>query len=85
MGEDKLTRWARPAIVWLGLIFTALTDVILPTVSQIFDLGLPKLTIDANFWDAWAIAVGLYVGGRSVEKIGLPGKKQNASAPDQGP
>ncbi len=75
--ENKLIRWARPALLWLGMVAMVLTDILLPSVSHFLGLGLPKLTVDKNFWDAWTFAVSIYIGGRTIEKIGgLPGKKK---------
>lgn len=85
MQSDKLTRWARPGILWLGMISMFLTDIALPVASKILNLDLPKLTLDPNFWDAWSWAVSIFVAGRSIEKIGLPAKFRGAADPVAGP
>lgn len=67
--EGKLIKWARPALLWVGILGVVVTDIILPAVSWFLGLGIPKFTIDANFWTAWSLAASLYIGGRSWEKI----------------
>lgn len=76
---DRFTRWARPAIVWAGLAFICLTNVALPSYAFFTSKPFPDLKLDPNFWDAWTIAVSVWAGGRSLEKMGvknpLAGKK----------
>lgn len=68
---DRFTRWARPAIVWAGLSFIFLTNVLLPSYAFIAEKPFPDLKLDSNFWDAWTIAVSVWAGGRSLEKMGV--------------
>lgn len=71
MKPDRLVKWARPALIWSGLVMSALTDVLIPLVSYYTTGKELKLSLDPNFWDAWSLCVAIYVGGRTVEKIDL--------------
>jgi len=83
--EGKITKWARPAIVWFGLVMMALTDVIIPLVSYCLTGNPLKLSMDPNFWDAWSLCVSIYVGGRSVEKMGVSNKITRAISGKKAP
>jgi len=75
LGVDHfIVRFARPAIIWFGLCLMALTDVVIPCVSLIWRSEPLKLSLDPHFWEAWTMIVSLYVGGRSVEKLGVSSK-----------
>lgn len=69
--EHFVVRFARPAIVWSGLVLMALTDVIIPCASLLWRSEPLKLSLDPHFWEAWTMIVSLYVGGRSIEKLGV--------------
>ena len=79
--ESRLIKFARPAIIWSGLILLTLTDVIIPTASLFWRPEPLKLTLDPNFWNAWTFCVSIYVGGRSFEKIGGFKKKGSPENP----
>lgn len=76
--ESSIVSLARPAIIWFGLALMALTDVIIPSVSLFWRDEPLKLSLDPNFWDAWSLCVSIYVGGRSVEKLGVSSKVTRA-------
>jgi hypothetical protein len=66
---DKLTRWARPMIVYAGLFFIFMNHV-LPNIiaywgGRVFTpIGLPT-----DFWDAWKVVVSVWAVGRTSERI----------------
>lgn len=68
---DKVTRWARPGIVWAGLIFMGLTNVLIPSAGFFTGRGMPELRMDPHFWEAWTVVVSVWAGGRSLEKMGV--------------
>jgi hypothetical protein len=69
---DKVTRWARPGIVWAGLLFMGMTNVLIPSAAFFMSRPMPTLNMDPHFWDAWTIVVSVWAGGRSLEKMGVP-------------
>jgi hypothetical protein len=68
---DKFTRWARPAIVWSGLVFILITNVLLPCYAFLSGDMIPDLSLDPKFWDAWTVVVSVWAGGRTLEKVGI--------------
>lgn len=84
---DRFTRWARPGIVWAGLLFIFFTNVFLPAAAYFSGKEVPKFELDPNFWDAWTIAVSVWAGGRSLEKLGFRSRALNmitGATPEQG-
>ncbi len=71
---DRFTRWARPAIVWAGLLFIFLTNVVFPAVAYKDGKPAPEFKIDPAFWNAWTITISVWAGGRTVEKMGFRGR-----------
>lgn len=79
---DKYTKRARPSIVYGGLFFIALTEVVFPMAAWCVEVacivgGLPKdtipdlpdLTLPVAFWGTWGSVCGVYGIGRTVEKV----------------
>lgn len=75
---DKVTRWARPGIVWAGLLYMGLTNVLIPAIAFFTGRGMPEFKMDQQFWDAWTIVVSVWAGGRSLEKMGVKNPIVNA-------
>lgn len=69
--DDRVVRWARPGIVWAGLLYMGLTNVVVPSVAFFTGRGMPTLNMDPHFWDAWTIVCSVWAGGRSLEKMGV--------------
>lgn len=75
---DRLTRWARPSIVYAGLFFVFLVHVALPIVAWIvlavkgrpITENMPALSLPGPFWATWGSVTSLWVIGRSIEKRG---------------
>lgn len=74
---DRLTRWARPSIVYAGLFFIFLIHVALPIAAWIIlavtgraMTDMPALSLPGPFWATWGSVTSLWVIGRSIEKRG---------------
>lgn len=68
--EDKFTKRARPTVVYSGLIFIFLVHVFIPLISFVFQKPMPNLALPTDFWYAWSGVVGVWMVGRSAEKLG---------------
>jgi hypothetical protein len=77
-----MTRLARPYIVILGITIIGVDYCFAPILFQIFGRTFVPVTVPPEFfWGFWA-TVGLYVGGRSLEKLkGVAGEIE--SIPDK--
>lgn len=86
---DNFTKRARPAVVYMGLLFIALVHVIFPimiklivlfkaatlTAEQIAQVSsLLELSLPGEFWAAWGAVVSIWSIGRSVERRGAVNK-----------
>lgn len=68
--EDNFTKRARPMVVYSGLLFIFLVHVFIPLVSFIAGKAMPSLALPTDFWYAWTGVVGVWMVGRSAEKLG---------------
>ncbi len=59
---DNYTKRARPTVVYAGLFF-----VVLDIIGQAY--GQSPLQIPTEFWYAWSGICGLWVVGRSAERV----------------
>jgi len=86
---DNFTKRARPAVVYMGLIFIALVHVLFPimmslitifkftslTPTQLTELtNLAKISLPSEFWLAWGSVISIWSVGRSMEKRGAVNK-----------
>ena len=71
MGQsDTFTKRARPMIVYAGLIFIGLVHVIVPCIAFFYSRPMPELSLPTDFWYSWSGVVGVWMVGRSAEKLG---------------
>jgi hypothetical protein len=86
---DNFTKRARPAVVYMGLVFIALVHVLFPITikcitifrltalspAQLGELAnLTALSLPSEFWLAWGSVVSIWSVGRSMEKRGTANK-----------
>jgi hypothetical protein len=73
---DAFTKRARPAIVWLGLLFIALNHVVIPAGAWFYlavsgkPISPPALQLPEEFWWSWTGLCSTWIIGRSAEKRG---------------
>ena len=72
--SDNFTKRARPTIVYSGLLFILIVNVLFPIVTFFTGRGMPKLELPSEFWVTWGSICGIYAIGRSVEKRGTDNK-----------
>lgn len=68
-------------IVYAGLLFILIINVIVPIVYLIINGSVPNgqlIELPEQFWWAWGSVVGVYGAGRSAEKLGLANKVTQA-------
>ena len=75
--DDKITKRARPSILYGGLLVILVNHVLFPIAAWIIDAfivaelpPLPNLTMPPQFWLAWGGVCSIYVLGRTREKTG---------------
>lgn len=71
---DNYTKRARPTILYSGVVFIAINNVIFPIVSFFSGMGVPHIELPAEFWWTWGGISSTYVIGRSAEKRGVRNK-----------
>ena len=71
---DNYTKRARPTIVYSGLAFIFLVHVFLPVVAFLTNKPVPQLTLPSEFWWAWSGVCGVWILGRTAEKVKGPSK-----------
>lgn len=74
---NNYTKNARPTIVYMGLIFTAIVYVIIPSIAYFTGTPsdqMPDIQLPSEFWWAWGTVVSVYGIGRSAEKYGIKNK-----------
>lgn len=71
---DNFTKRARPAVVYAGLMFILLDNVVLPYISFFTSKPLPTVELPSEFWWAWTGVVGVWMVGRTMEKRGAVDK-----------
>ncbi len=81
---DNYTKRARPTIVYIGLAFIGLVNVLLPMIAWITLsvtgkplTGMPDIQLPGEFWAAWGGVCSIWVIGRSAEKRGAANKVIN--------
>ncbi len=68
---DKVTKWARPSIVYMGLLFIMLDHVIFPWMAVFSQMPVPNIHLPTDFWVAWGGICATWSIGRSSERIGI--------------
>jgi len=68
---DSYTKRARPTIVYAGLAAIFLVHVIAPILSAFGSNTVPSITLPEEFWYTWGGICGVWMVGRSAERIGL--------------
>ena len=68
---DSYTKRARPTIVYAGLAAIFLVHVIAPILSAFLSNAVPSITLPEEFWYTWGGICGVWMVGRSAERIGL--------------
>ena len=74
---NSYTKNARPTIVYAGLVFIALINVILPMAAYIIGTPadeMPDIKLPSEFWFAWGTVTSVWSVGRSAEKRGVKNK-----------
>lgn len=71
---DKLTKWARPMVVYAGLVFMCVNNVVGPWAAHFFGQEIPAIDMPTEFWFAWGGIVATWSVGRTKEKMGIPNK-----------
>ena len=72
--DDAFTKRARPAVVYMGLVFIGLVHVVFPILFYLAGLfkaavpELPAICLPQEFWWAWSGICSVWVLGRSAEK-----------------
>lgn len=76
---DKLTKWARPGVVYTGLFVILLNHALIPFLASLgwADAGA-IVSLPTEFWVAWSSVVGIWSVGRSAEKRGYTNKVVSA-------
>jgi len=81
---DAYTKRARPTIVYAGLAFIFLVNVVFPLLAWATALStgkpladIPHITLPGEFWAAWGGVCSIWVIGRSAEKRGAANKVTN--------
>lgn len=75
---DKFTKRARPSLIYFGLFIIFWNYCLVPSSFFLFgaattnELRLFELPIE--FWAAWGGVVGIWSGGRTLERIGYKNK-----------
>ena len=72
--SDTYTKRARPTLVYAGLGFIFLVNVIFPILAFFTSQSTPAISLPAEFWWAWTGVCGVWVIGRSAEKRGVQNK-----------
>ena len=76
---DAYTKRARPTLVYAGLGFVLLNNVLFPIVAWTVltlkgtPITLPNLNLPAEFWMAWGATVGIWSWGRTQERRAVGG------------
>lgn len=65
---DRYTKWARPTVVYSGILLIFLTSVILPMVGFYTGREVPALVVPQVFWGGWTIVISVWSTGRTSEK-----------------
>lgn len=68
---DSYTKRARPTIVYAGLVAIFLVHVVTPVLSAFLSNAVPSITLPEEFWYTWGGICGVWMIGRSAERIGL--------------
>ncbi len=73
---DVYTKRARPTIIYAGLLFIFIVDVLVPIIGYFVEGNLDAVGLELPnaFWYAWGTVVGIYGVGRSAEKLGFVNK-----------
>ena len=81
---DNYTKRARPTVVYMGLAFIGLVNVLLPMIAWITLsvtgkplTGMPDINLPGEFWLAWGGVCSVWVVGRTAEKRGAANKLVN--------
>lgn len=65
---DNYTKRARPTVVYFGLLMIGCNYLIVPLLSQLFEIQMEALSLPTEFWVAWGGVVSTWSVGRSFEK-----------------
>ena len=68
MSTDLFTRWARPGVVWSGVVIILVNYGLLPLLSFLFDRLWIPIAIPLEVWGAWGAVTTAWTVGRTVEK-----------------
>jgi hypothetical protein len=66
--QDNFTKRARPTIIYCGLIFIFMVNVVFPIITWVAKEQIPTLALPDEFWWSWSGVAGLWILGRSYEK-----------------
>jgi hypothetical protein len=70
---DRITKWARPSVIYFGLGILGMQHVILPFFVA-FGVNLTITPLPDYFWDAWKLVASVWAGGRTLERVGKSNK-----------
>jgi len=77
---DKFTKRARPTVVYAGLAFIFLNNVVPKIALYVAALSgkviptMPQMELPTEFWWAWTSICSVWAVGRTMEKRGAEGK-----------
>lgn len=71
---DKFTKRARPSLVYFGLLVIFYNYCVIPTIMMINGTDVQPFELPFEFWAAWGGVVGIWSGGRTVERLGFKNK-----------
>ena len=66
--DDKFTKRARPAVVYVGLGVIVCNFCVAPIMAWALGEAPPAFNLPDEFWYAWGGILGVYSFGRSMEK-----------------
>ena len=71
---DNFTKRARPMVVYAGLGFLLINNIIMPWVTYLSGQEVPTIELPDMFWAGWSGIVATWSIGRTFEKRGVQSK-----------
>lgn len=75
---DSYTKRARPTVVYAGLGFLLLNNIIMPWIAHYSGQEIPTIELPDMFWAGWSGIVATWSVGRTFEKRGIQSKTVSA-------
>ena len=71
---DNFTKRARPTVVYAGLAFLLVNNIIMPWTTYLSGYEVPTIDLPDTFWVGWSGIVATWSVGRTLEKRGVKSK-----------